>query len=125
MVLDIISFALPEGVFLTSALGATFGIPPSLVGDYNRNNVVDAADYTVWRDNLGSTAILPNDPSPGMVTLDDYDTWMTHFGETAGSGSRDSANTAVPEPVSMWLLVLAVGGWISATSLRIVDPETH
>jgi arabinogalactan endo-1,4-beta-galactosidase len=28
------------------------------VGDYNRDGVVDAADYTVWRDTLGSTTDL-------------------------------------------------------------------
>jgi len=104
---DVISFALPEGVFLTSALGATFGTPSGVVGDYNADNVVDAADYTVWRDNLGSTTILPNDPSPGMVTLDDYDTWKTHFGEIAGSGSGESADFAVPEPATLLLLTFA------------------
>ena len=51
--LDVISFALPEGVFLTSALGATFGTLPNVVGDYNHNGIVDAADYTVWRDCTG------------------------------------------------------------------------
>ena len=29
-----------------------------LLGDYNQNGVVDAADYTVWRDTLGSTTDL-------------------------------------------------------------------
>ena len=28
---------------------------PQLVGDYNGNGIVDAADYAVWRDTLGST----------------------------------------------------------------------
>ena len=27
-------------------------------GDYNHDGVVSAADYTVWRDTLGSTTIL-------------------------------------------------------------------
>ena len=27
-------------------------------GDYNQNGVVDAADYTLWRDSLGSTTKL-------------------------------------------------------------------
>ncbi len=30
---------------------------PALMGDYNREGSVDAADYTVWRDNLGRTSI--------------------------------------------------------------------
>ena len=61
--------------------------PPFLPGDYNDNHVVDAADYTVWRDNLDSMATLPNDETPGWVMMDDYDVWKMHFGESADSGS--------------------------------------
>ena len=82
-----------------------------LAGDYNNDLTVDAADYTVWRDNLGSTTILPNDPSPGMVTKEDYDTWKTHFGEMVGDGSGASANLAVPEPATAILLILATATW--------------
>ena len=46
--------------------------------------VVDAADYTVWRNNLGGTATLPNDTTPGSVTAADYDVWKTNFGQTGG-----------------------------------------
>ena len=35
-----------------------------LPGDYNQDGIVNAADYTVWRDNLGSPDSLPNDTSP-------------------------------------------------------------
>jgi hypothetical protein len=87
---------------------------PGLPGDYNENGIVDAADYTTWRDRLGSLTALPNDDTAG-VGLDDYTRWKTHFGQTNGSGSGatahlalgDSAgaNYAVPEP-SSWLLLL-------------------
>lgn len=79
---------------------------PSLLGDYNGNGIVDAADYTVWRDTLaaGGTSLL-NDPTPGMVGSNDYDYWMSHFGATpSGAGSRSSA--AVPEPKSLVLAAL-------------------
>ena len=33
----------------------TNAAPPGQDGDYNHNGIVDAADYTKWRDNLGST----------------------------------------------------------------------
>ena len=55
-------------------------------GDYNDDSVVDAADYTVWRDNLGQDVTLPNDPTPGMVTAEDYDVWRANFGATGGAG---------------------------------------
>jgi hypothetical protein len=89
-----------------------------LLGDYNQNGTVDAADYTVWRDNLGSGTALPNDDTAG-VGQDDYTRWKTNFGLTAGSGSGalgataglpSSANAAVPEPASCVLsLMVAVG----------------
>jgi len=50
-------------------------------GDYNDNGRVDAADYTRWRDNFGSTtANLPNDPTPSIVDQSDYDLWQALFG---------------------------------------------
>jgi alpha-glucosidase (family GH31 glycosyl hydrolase) len=82
------------------------GVP----GDYNGNGIVDAADYTVWRDHLGQEFVLPNeDPAnlDGIVTPADYDFWKSHFGDSSGSGSAASAAfplppsplaTAVPEP---------------------------
>jgi len=67
-------------------------------GDFNDDGIVDAADYTVWRDGLG-----------GKYSLDDYGVWKSHFGERAGegaggSGGRNGAFSAIPEP-SGWVLV--------------------
>lgn len=67
----------------------------AIAGDYNDDGLVDAADYTVWRDNLGTGHSLPNDATPESVTLADYDVWKDHFGLTSGSGS--SAVDVVPE----------------------------
>jgi len=104
---DVISFALPSGVFLTSVLGSTFGTPSAVVGDYNGNGVVDAADYVMWRKNEGTTNTLPNDPIGGTIGPAQYDQWRAHFGQTAGSGSGIDANAAVPEPATPVLLVFA------------------
>ena len=62
-------------------------IGPPIIGDYNRDGIVNAADYTVWRNNLGSGTALPNDDTAG-VGPDDYVRWKTNFGQTAGAGSR-------------------------------------
>jgi hypothetical protein len=74
-------------------------------GDYNGNGVVDAADYTVWRNNLGQLLSLPGEsPSaitPGYVDDEDFNFWKANFGNTAGLGSASIAT--VPEP-SIWAL---------------------
>jgi len=82
------------------------GIP----GDYNHNGIVDAADYTVYRNNAGTTNGLVNDPIGGTIGLAQYDQWKAHFGQTAGSGAWTIASThadaAVPEPTSIVLILL-------------------
>ncbi len=106
----------PEGTQLTPfTQGGIFGLtiigpPTNLPGDYNDDYVVDAADYTVWRDRLGQTASLPNDDTPG-VGPDDYMRWKSHFGESAGDGEAADSNTAVPEPATLMLLIFAANGW--------------
>jgi hypothetical protein len=80
-------------------------VAAALPGDYNQNGAVDAADYTLWRDNLGSPDALPNDDTPG-VGPDDYDRWKTNFGQSTGSGSDEFA--PVPEPMALWLIALAL-----------------
>ena len=61
-------------------------IPPALPGDYNHNNVVDAADYTVWRDMLGTSGLAlyegADGSGDGMVDAADYGVWKSHFGQT-------------------------------------------
>ena len=76
---------------------------PSLPGDYNDDDVVDLADYVVWRNNLGGSG-LPNDVSPSSVTSADYAIWKANFGKTfVGAGSL-SAVQSVPEPATVMLL---------------------
>jgi hypothetical protein len=64
--------------------------PEVLFGDYNGNGVVDAADYTVWRDALGANVVAYSSADGngnGIVDQADYDVWKMHFGQTiAGAG---------------------------------------
>ena len=84
----------------------------SLVGDYNSNGVVDAADYTIWRDHLGQTFSLQNrDPAngSGAISAADYNSWKANFGAALGAGSASgTASGAVPEPAAGLMCVLAI-----------------
>jgi hypothetical protein len=81
--------------------------PGVLGGDYNDNGVVDAADYTVWRDNLGGAAgTLTNDVDGGMIGQAQYETWKANFGMTTGMGQGALGHEAVPEPAA-WILLIA------------------
>jgi len=75
-------------------IGWTVVPPAGLPGDFNHNDVVDAADYTVWRNGLGSE-----------YSASDNDLWKLHFGETIGSGSGTNDFLATPEPGSRALVV--------------------
>ena len=77
-------------------------ITPPLPGDYNGDGAVDAADFTVWRDNEGAPAgTLPNDVDGGVIGAAQYNTWAANF------GAADPVGDAVPETSSGALLLLA------------------
>lgn len=73
-------------------------IPDMLVGDYNNDDTVDAADYVVWRMGSGT-----------QYDEEDYSDWRNHFGETAQSGTGANTGISVPEPSKVLLLILAAG----------------
>jgi hypothetical protein len=71
-------------------------LAPVLLGDFNHDDTVDAADYVVWRKGLGTTY---NDA--------DYNVWRANFGATAPTSSS-IATTSVPEPTSCIVLLTLV-----------------
>jgi beta-glucanase (GH16 family) len=118
-------FATAKNIILNLAVGGDFGGNPNsstvfpqhmdidyvrvwqrpasqpLPGDYNGDDVVDAADYTVWRDSLGQSGIgLAADGSGnGTVGQSDYDIWRNGFGGSAAANS-------VPEPTALATVML-------------------
>jgi hypothetical protein len=85
------------------------GIP----GDFDHDGMVDAADFIVWRQQVGQTGNLAADANEdNIVDLKDYALWRANFGRAGESGAGVGAN-AVPEPPT---LVLAI---LTATSIVI------
>jgi hypothetical protein len=70
-------------------------------GDYNQDDVVDAADYVVWRK-------IDSGNSQGYVD------WQENFGEgmgsAGGSAGGSHSQTGVPEPSTVALLMVAAAG---------------
>jgi hypothetical protein len=101
----------PEQVAFLSTNGAS-ALLETLVtpGDYSGDGVVDAADYTVWRDTLGQmgTGLAADGNGDNKVDSADYTIWKQEF--LGGSGSLADA-TPAPEPSA--LVLLAIGGCLA------------
>jgi endonuclease I len=81
-----------------------------LSGDYNRDGVVDAADYVVWRRALGENVTAyggADGNGDGMIDDGDYDVWRVNFGATAAA-AESFAISAVPEPANLLLATWAL-----------------
>lgn len=103
--------------FAWTALTLEGAAVPAPLADYNQNNAVDIADYTLWRDNLGSGTSLPNDDTAG-VGLDDYDRWTANFAQSAAAGSNGAVNATVPEPPILFLLAMSALTIVAIGSTR-------
>ena len=80
---------------------------PSPTGDYNNDGLVDAADYTVWRNTLGESAVPPGSGADGdesgVIDAGDYLFWKERYGDVITTGSGSLA--VVPEPASLFLMI--------------------
>ena len=92
-----------------------------LVGDFNADGIVDAADYVVWRDSVGSESDSPilhrGDGTPG-VGQGDYAVWKLHFGETSGLGSTEPS--VVPEPPAIIACFAAILALVIAPRRQVL-----
>jgi hypothetical protein len=82
-----------------------------LPGDFNHDDVVDAADYIVWRNGVDTTHIPY-----------DYEIWRSHFGQSGGgdvgSGATGTASAAIPEPTAGLLVCFAALGIVICAARR-------
>jgi hypothetical protein len=106
-------FDYPQMIPAALAINAAAFLP----GDYNHDDRVNLADYTVWRNHLGTP-----------YTLEDYQVWKSHFGETVDSdGYAANVAATIPEPANLLPTTLAiVGGLIGAgRSRRRIGNSSH
>ena len=88
-----------------SVVAATTG----LLGDFNGDGKVDAADYVRWRKNHWQQR-TPNDNGLTTQTAG-FNLWCSNFGNMSSSGADASVNATVPEPATLVLLMFAPAGW--------------
>jgi hypothetical protein len=81
-----------------------------LAGDYNRDGSVNAVDYTVWRNTLGSAEmpLAADGDGNGVIEREDYAVWKAHYGDVFPDGAGSSSGSAigsfdhaVPEPATL------------------------
>ena len=104
---------LPAGIGQESRPGFVQYLNAGIQGDFNNDGRVDAADYTVWRNNMGAaneSAINFNGDGNG-ISASDYTLWKANFGMGVGGALISNTTANVPEPNSILLVVagLAMG----------------
>ena len=87
---------------------------PSLIGDYNSNGTVDAADYVVWR----------NDQA-GHGGAQGYTDWRANFGKTGGGGPVNwIARNLAPSPTLPDQTLVNEGSGLYTASYAGLTPQT-
>lgn len=98
--------------------GDLIDIGTILVGDYNGNNIVDAADYTVWQDTFGDLVEFgtgADGNGDGIINAADYTIWQDNFGSQLDFETF-AATFPIPEPTTG--LILAGLGLMAARRRR-------
>lgn len=80
------------GELLPAARALGLASVATVPGDFNQDGIVDAGDYTVWRDGLG-----------GAYSEADYQVWAANFGRVASTPA-----STVPEPGAAFALISAL-----------------
>ena len=65
------------------------GAQQILLGDYNGDHEVNAADFTVWRDTFGQTGtgLAADGDGDHIIDQADFDVWTSNFGKVSGAGA--------------------------------------
>ena len=112
--IDLITVAWPSGIVQQLANVSANQVlnviestgPGPLVGDYNDDLVVDAADYVIWRVQSGETGtgLSADGNNDQTVNQLDYELWRANFGTSASGLASAAPLDLVPEPTAALLL---------------------
>jgi hypothetical protein len=96
----------------------------SSIGDFDKNGVVDGADFLIWQRELGSTGtgLAADANNDAVVNAADLSLWQTHFGETQSRAAAAPAAHQVPEPASIALVATILA---SAAITGMPCPRRH
>jgi hypothetical protein len=102
--------------------------PPAPTGDYNGDLIVNAADYTVWRNTLGQAVGFDGAGADGdgdrMIDYDDFLFWRERYGDVVGGAGASADFSTVPEPSTVWPAGM-LAGVIVLGSRAVVRRRPH
>jgi hypothetical protein len=96
--------------------------PLAPTGDFDKNGVVDGADFLLWQRELGASgATLAADANhDGTVTAADLALWQAHFGETTAGAATTAHQVPEPESLAIGATVFMTLAMISSGSLPLM-----
>lgn len=96
-----------------------------LPGDFNDDGIVDAGDYTLWRDSVGQAVTFfagADGDGSGVINAADYDVWKANFDAAPGGGS---SLAQVPEPGTAGLMLAGFAALAFARGSRRQHSRTE
>jgi len=109
-----------------SGASITVNVQQALAGDYFPDGTVNLVDYSIWRQNIGSSTNLNADGNlNGIIDAADYSIWRDNYGNFlpgfglgqshGGGGMGLLMGGAVPEPSALAMGLLALAGMLMLT----------
>jgi glucose/arabinose dehydrogenase len=94
-----------------------------LPGDYDADGDVDDQDYQAWVEAFGTNAALPDGNKNGVVDAADYTVWRDNHGRSVHDPGIASAAvaelSAVPEPAAVFLGIQLIGLMLLGVRRRV------